>query len=179
MIEVVLDLLPGGTRGNADDARHENDIDVLGFRWAAKPPIEESCSILILRKLLDWKSPHLASHCVIGRQLGETNLRAALVGRDWSFYCVRMRNLEVVAVIVESSETDANVSEGSRPVEEVTFRFSEAQTVWRPEPGWGPYRQQGVSTDPWRERPHMAAATRIFEAVALGFDIRPPTDCPL
>jgi len=130
----------GDIKGESQDAKHRDEIDVLGWNWsmeqkgaahtgggggAGKVDVKD----VKITKYVDKSSPNLMLWCSSGKQFPEAKLTVRKAGGEnpLDYVTVNMKDVMITSVATETSRDD------ERPKETVTLNFAKVHFNYQPQ----------------------------------------------
>jgi len=131
-----------GIDGESTDAKHTGQIEVLSFshhlsqsggaassRTGGVTGSRVDIGDFAVTKVTDKASPNLAKYCANGKHIPKITLELTSADEQAHTY---MKYTMSDAVVASCRFGGSGNSEGSRPLEEVTFRFSKIEWEYTP-----------------------------------------------
>jgi type VI secretion system secreted protein Hcp len=132
-----------GIPGESTDDKHKEWIEVLSFEHAIDQPAGADVSRhggmsgaraniapFVLRKVIDKATPNLNGFSVSGAHIPKIELEICAAAGDKHTF---MKYTLTDAIITGVKMTSGDSREGTRPVEEVSFRFAKIEWEYTPE----------------------------------------------
>jgi len=124
-----------GVTGEASDADHKGEIDVVSWSWGMESPREAMTGLakgrvvvseLEIVKRVDQSSPTLMSYLRTNKVVPEASLTVRKAGeRPFEYFKIELQNAKITSLRAESS--------GDELVERLNLGFSKLKVVYTPQ----------------------------------------------
>lgn len=131
-------LKMSGIKGESQDFKHKDEIDVLSWSWGTstgtgkvkRGSIAPQCiQDLALTKFVDTSTPQLIMQAVIGQTAKEATLTVRKSGKEQQEYLV----IKMTDVLVTSYQTGGSAGNDQPLIDHVVLNFSSIEGEYRPQ----------------------------------------------
>ncbi|HXJ84279.1 MAG TPA: type VI secretion system tube protein Hcp [Candidatus Methylomirabilis sp.] len=127
-----------GCKGEANDDKHKDEIDVESYSWGMTHPVhsagsglsggESTASPLVVTKFVDKASPNLMKFCMNAKVFSEVLLTCRKRGENPIEYMkIKMKNALVAGV------QDSGANDGAVAQESISFAFTAVEVEYTPQ----------------------------------------------
>jgi type VI secretion system secreted protein Hcp len=129
----------GGIKGESNDAKHKDEIEVLSYSWGVTKPVlpassgggagKASFQDLVIVHRIDKASPMLMEACATGKHLNDATITHRKDGKQpFEYLIVKLNDVQITAVTHDSANNQPDT--GS---EKVSLTFTKVALEYRPQ----------------------------------------------